>query len=110
MKRKKARHRGRYDGDALRLRQAANATPGTHCWRDGLTLTQHRPHRDGTPPKWTAGHTDRATPEQQHRLRTDPHIIHGPGIASEASTCNYSDGATYGNTTRVNPRSRNWLD
>lgn len=79
-------HRGGYHVNARRVRQMANANPDTRCWRCGLTLAQHPPHKNGTPAKWTAGHV------------VDGQV--GGPLAPEASTCNYSAGATAGNQRR----------
>jgi hypothetical protein len=63
------------------------ALPGAHG------LSQHPPHHTGKPPTWQAGHV----------------IDHDPAspLAPEASTCNTSAGATYGNARRE-PRSEDW--
>ena len=55
-KSKGAHHRGTYHVDSRRVRAAANANPGTTCWRCGRTLAEHPPHRNGAPAHWTAGH------------------------------------------------------
>lgn len=89
-------HKGSHQVRARRLTRAANANPNTICWRCGRTLPQHPPHRNGRPAYWTAGHL--------HDGR-----IGGP-LAPEASTCNYSAGATAGNRRRGRTRvtSRTW--
>lgn len=79
-------HRGTYHVTAAKVRANANANPDTKCWRCGRTLAQHPPHKNGKPAKWTAGH------------RVDGQV--GGPLAPEASTCNYSAGATTGNQRR----------
>lgn len=92
-KTKSAHHRGNFDLRSTALRAAAYANPHTRCWRCGLTLTEHPPHRNGKPARWTAGHI------------VDGQI--GGELRPEASTCNYSAGATAGNRKR-NPTSEQW--
>ena len=94
-KRKAAHHRGTYAAEARRVRAAANANPATRCWRCGRTLAEHPPHRNGRPARWTAGHI--------HDGQT------GGPLAPEASTCNYSAGASAGNRRRQGLRTtRTW--
>lgn len=102
-------HRGRYTIYRKQLLQAAALSSFAVCWRDGLTLDQHPPHRNGNRPTWTAGHTVDGDPNAQPWL--DPTRPPPPGswLALEASTCNYANGAHRTNRLRANPRSRNWL-
>ncbi len=90
-------HRPHYQGDyqvrARAVRQAAMLNPLTRCWRCGLTLAEHLPHRTGSPATWQAGHVIDSDP-------TSP-------LVAEASTCNKSAGASYGNAKRE-PRSEDW--
>ena len=72
-------YQGTYHVRARHIREAANNNPLTTCWRCGRTLQQHPPHKNGKPPKWTAGHIIDSDP-------TSP-------LAPEASTCNYTAGA-----------------
>ncbi len=93
---KKPWHSGDYQHRARRVVQLAKLNPATRCWRCGLTLAEHKPHRNGRPARWTAGHTvdgDSSYP-----------------LAPEASTCNYSAGATHGNSQRLEgqPHSERW--
>jgi hypothetical protein len=74
--------------------------PESTCWRCGLLLDQHQPHKDGRLAFWTAGHV----------IDSD---VTSP-LALEASTCNFKHGgklrhvlARRGNG---NPTSRRWLD
>ena len=83
---KGAHHRGDYHVRSRQVRDQANADPTTTCWRCGRTLAQHPPHKNGKPARWTAGHLIDGDP-------TSP-------LAPEASTCNYSAGATTGNARR----------
>jgi hypothetical protein len=87
-------HAGTHQRRAARIVAEANANPHTRCWRCHRTLNQHPPHHNGTPARWTAGHT------------TDGQI--NGELLPEASTCNYSAGATHGNTRRHRRWSRNW--
>lgn len=94
---KRPHHTGSYQARAAAVRAAANANPTTTCWRCGRTLAEHPPHRNGKPARWTAGHI--------HDGQID-----GP-LAPEASTCNYSAGATLGNKRRSSRRlntTRDW--
>ena len=84
---KAAHHRGDYHVRSRQVRERANADPTTTCWRCGLTLDEHEPHRDGKAATWTAGHIIDGDP-------TSP-------LAPEASTCNYSAGARSGNQRRA---------
>lgn len=88
---KPAHHSGTYQVRAARLvtlayaRDAAAALgecEPTRCWRDGLTLAEHEPHRNGKRPWWTAGHTRDSDPSAP--------------LAPEASTCNFAEGARHG--------------
>lgn len=76
---KPAHRRGTYHVASRQIRQAANANSNTKCWRCGLTLSEHAPHHDGKPAKWTAGHLRDGDPLSP--------------MMPEASTCNYSAGA-----------------
>lgn len=76
-----------------RLRALGNANPHAVCWRDGLTLDQHRqrwPHRQH---RWTAGHTidGSTTWRTWTNITTTP--PHGDWLALESSGCNYAGGA-----------------
>ncbi|GGL27594.1 hypothetical protein H9L10_03595 [Phycicoccus endophyticus] len=84
---KAAHHRGNFHVRARHIRDTANADPTTTCWRCGHTLAEHPPHKNGKPATWTAGHIIDGDP-------TSP-------LAPEASTCNYSAGATTGNQRRA---------
>jgi hypothetical protein len=86
---KAAHHMGTHQVRARAVVNAANANPMTTCWRCGLTLAEHAPHRNGRPAFWTAGHL--------HDGQID-----GP-LTPEASTCNYSAGAKAGNARRHHP-------
>lgn len=79
-------YRGAYHVTARHVRAQAYANPGTRCWRCGLTLPEHKPHRNGRPATWQAGHVNDGQ-------------VNGP-LAPEASTCNTSAGAAHGNRTR----------
>ena len=83
---KPAHYRGTFHVDSRRVRDAAYADPLTLCWRCGRTLDQHPPHKTGKPATWTAGHVIDSDP-------TSP-------LLPEASTCNKSAGARYGNRLR----------
>lgn len=88
-------HRGQYQQAAARVRARAYANPDTRCWRCGLRLHDHAPHRNGTPARWTAGHVIDG-------------LVGGP-LLPESSTCNTSAGAAYGNRRRRPiPTSRPW--
>jgi hypothetical protein len=76
-------HRGTHQIRARRLTAYAYANPDTRCWRCGLTLAQHPPHKTGKPARWTAGHVN------------DGEM--GGLLLPEASTCNYAAGAELGN-------------
>lgn len=101
-------HRGRYTAYRKQLMQLAAVTPDAVCWRDGLTLAQHPPHRDGTPAKWTAGHTVDGDPHAMPWLHPTRQPPAGSWLALEASTCNYANGARRTNKFRANPQSRRW--
>ena len=93
-KTKPAHHRGSYQAKAKQVRDRANANPATQCWRCGLTLDQHAPHRDGKPAQWQAGHTrdgDTLAP-----------------LAPEASTCNQRAAAAMTNGKTVGRTTRRW--
>jgi hypothetical protein len=81
-------HSGTHQRRAARLKARADADPTTRCWRCGKTLADHAPHRNGKPATWTAGH-----PDGYEGVPDAP-------LLPEASTCNYSHGATYGNRQR----------
>ena len=85
-------HAGGYHVQARQVRDAANANPDTRCWRCGLTLAEHRPHRNGKPATWTAGHV------------IDGQV--GGVLLPEASTCNAKAGRAMQNP--VPPPSRTW--
>ena len=85
-------YRGNYQADARRVRAAAYADPSTRCWRCGHTLDRCKPHRNGKPARWTAGHVIDSDP-------TSP-------LLPECSPCNKSAGATYGNRLRGARRAR----
>lgn len=102
-------YQGQFASYRKQLMQLAAMTPTAICWRDGLTLEQHPPHKDGTPAKWTAGHTIDGDPTATPWLNVDRRPPAGSWLALEASTCNYANGARRTNKLRANPRSRRWL-
>ena len=82
----KPHHSGTYHVQSKRVRDAAYRDPGTRCWRCRLTLDQCKPHRNGKPARWTAGH-----------------LIDGQVngvLLPECSTCAATSGARYGNRLR----------
>lgn len=81
---KGAHHRGSYQVQAKRVRDRANADPGSRCWRCGLTLAEVRKRKPHA--KWTAGHL------------IDGQV--GGRLAPECSPCNMGAGATEGNRRR----------
>lgn len=83
---KPAHYQGSYHVRSRQVRLAAYANPLTACWRCGLTLRQHRPHKNGKPPRWTAGHVRDGDPSSP--------------LLPEASTCNFRAGAIAGNRRR----------
>ena len=109
MARRDPHYRGNYDQQARALKAAANANPRTRCWRDGLTLDQHPPHRDGRRPTWQAGHTVDGHRNSPAWLDVEHPPPPGAWLAAEASTCNTSNGAHRTNKLRANPQSRQWL-
>lgn len=83
---KKPWYQGSYHVQSKRVRDAAYGDPSTRCWRCRLTLAEHEPHKNGKPATWTAGHL----------IDSDPRSP----LLPEASTCNKSAGASYGNRLR----------
>ena len=83
---KPAHYRGNYHVRSRQIRDAAYADPTTRCWRCHRTLPECRPHRNGKPARWTAGHLIDSDP-------TSP-------LLPECSPCNKSAGARYGNRLR----------
>lgn len=75
-------YQGSYHVRARRVREQAAADPLTRCWRCDRTLDQHPKGA-----RWTAGHL------------TDGEV--GGMLLPEASTCNYSAGASAGNRKRT---------
>lgn len=74
---KPAHYTGSYHVRARRVRDNANADPGTRCWRCGLTLTEARAkHRRNI--VWQAGHIIDAHPDSP--------------LAPECSLCNIRAG------------------
>ena len=73
----------------------------TLCWRCGRTLQQHPPGA-----RWHAGHTIDGSNNWEPWYGPD---LPPPGdwLTPEASTCNTSAGATYGNRNRE-PHSEQW--
>lgn len=94
-------HSGSFNRQARQMNQAAAADPTCTCWRDGLTLDQHPPGQ-----RWTCGHVEDPA---LYALHPSPHAryIDGRLCAPEVSRCNYSNGATTGNTLR-RPRNDSW--
>jgi hypothetical protein len=81
-RKKPAHYRGSYHVRSRALVAAAKANPATKCWRCGLTILEHEPHKSGRAAYWTAGHVRDGDP-------TSP-------LLPEASTCNYIAGARLG--------------
>jgi len=79
---KPAHRSGPYQVQARNVVAAAYADPMTTCWRCGLMLHQHTPHKNGRRAFWTAGHV----------LDGDPLSP----LLPEASTCNYRAGGRAG--------------
>jgi hypothetical protein len=84
---------GSYTVRRNRLVASAYGDQSTKCWRCGLTLAQHEPHKNGKPATWTAGHV-------RDGDVTSP-------LAPEASTCNYRAGAVLQQFGKE-PSSRAW--
>jgi hypothetical protein len=93
---RRAVHGPRYRILAPLIVRAANADPNTRCWRDGLTLAEHTPHKNGRPAFWTAGHLKDGQPDATLTIHD---------LAAEASTDNFSQGASFGNRQRIEPRT-----
>lgn len=83
---KKPWHAGTFHQQSAKVRAAAKADPFTRCWRCRNTIDQCKPHRNGKPAHWTAGHLNDSE-------------IGGP-LLPECSTCAASSGARYGNRLR----------
>lgn len=79
---KPAHYKGTYHVRSRALVKAAKANPNTRCWRCGLTLPEHDPHKTGRAAYWTAGHVRDGDPLSP--------------LLPEASTCNYRAGAQLG--------------
>ena len=75
----------------------ARTHPDARCWRCGNTIDQCRPHRNGKPARWTAGHLKDGQPDTTLTLTS---------LAPECSPCNSSAGASFGNRGRVEPRTK----
>lgn len=87
-------HRGgAYKAMSRQVVLAARANPLTRCWRCGLMLVEHRPHKNGRRPFWTAGHV----------IDSDP----ASPLAPEASTCNFIAGGQL-TATRKLQATRRW--
>src|SRR3954468_17697206 len=80
------------------VRAAAKRDPTPTCWSCGLTLDAH-PQRNGKQQTWTAGHLVDGQPD---------HTLTLNDLRAEASGCNYSRGASYGNRQRTEPCSPEW--
>ena len=92
---------------SAQVRAAALNDPRSICWRCGLTLQEHMPHRNGKPAFWTAGHTiDGADSQPWLHPRVQP--PDGPWLAAEASTCNFAAGAVAGNAARQPDTEYDW--
>lgn len=85
-RRKPAHYRGDYHVRSRRVREAAYADPLTRCWRCKLMLHECKPHRNGKPATWTAGHLIDGDPRSP--------------LLPECSPCNKSAGASHGNALR----------
>lgn len=90
---KPAHHQGRYRTEAPRIVAAANADPETRCWRCGLRIHECRPHRNGKPAHWTAGHLNDGEVDGD--------------LAPECSSCNASAGAQLAARRSHEARQRN---
>lgn len=75
-------HRGRHQRRAKKVTDDAYRNPATRCWRCGCTLATMRPHTNGRPGKWTAGHLIDGHPDSPY--------------APECSPCNYTAGSRLG--------------
>jgi hypothetical protein len=60
----------------------ATVTPDSRCRRCGKTIDQHKPHGNGRPAYWQAGHLVDGDPNSP--------------LALEASTCNLAAGGRLG--------------
>jgi hypothetical protein len=89
-----APHRsGAYQAMSRQVVLAARANPLTRCWRCSLLLHEHRPHKNGRQPFWTAGHV----------VDSDP----GSPLLPEASTCNFKAGGLLAAQRRLES-TRRW--
>jgi len=87
-------HSGTHQTRAAAVVARADADPTTRCWQCGLTLEHCRPHHDGKPARWTAGHV------------IDGQI--GGELKAECSPCNFTRGAAHGNGQRKQATTHTW--
>src|SRR5262245_19553682 len=97
----------RYVKASTLIRSLANGTPTAVCWRCGRTLAEHPPHKNGRAASWHTGHTVDGSTSWQVWAHVSRVPTPGDWLAPEASTCNTSDGAAYGNRRRE--PSSGWL-
>jgi len=89
-------HKGRFRIESARVRAAAYANPDTRCWRCNNRLEDCRPHRNGKPAHWTAGHL----------IDGD---INSP-LLPECSSCNATAGAQLANQRSQVTKQRKQLN
>ena len=91
--RKAAHHRGRHQVTARLVTASANRNPTYRCPTCGLTLAEGIA-RWGVNGQWEAGHIKHG----------DPRF----GYHAQHRHCNRSEGASYGNAKRNEPRTSIW--
>lgn len=81
----------RYRVTASAICAAAAANADAVCWRDGLTMAQHRDRWPGASLRWTCGHTRPGSQSWTPWLRVAERPPEGDWLAPEVSRCNYSN-------------------
>lgn len=99
----------RYRKYSAILHAYIRAQPNTICWHCKGTLDQCPPHKSGSRPHWTAGHTI----DGSENYDVWPHVTRlppagGDYLAPQCSSTNSSTGAAHGNRKRE--PSSGWLD
>lgn len=81
----------------------ANANPAAVCWRDGMTLAQHRTRYPGRNLRWHRGHTVKGSTTWQPWTDVTRRPPPGDWLAPEVSVCNIGHG------NREREPSSGWL-
>ncbi len=99
-------HKGRRYAKAARIiKLYCDADPNAICWRDGLTMAQHRDLYPDRKLTWTAGHMVKGSDSWWPWFHVTIQPTPGDWLAPEVSTCNIIAENEH---RRADPHTERW--